>query len=232
MPENTPALADWRSRYARSTPFAIAEVLVAVVLLSLQFLDLGLQVSPVIMLLGWLSLILRRVGWKGVGMGKPEMGWARTLIWGVLGAVIVDSLSTWVVGPAVQHFTGQPTDLSSFRPLVGNLGRTLVLVTVGWTFAAFGEEIVFRSYLSNRVVDIVGNSRAGWYLALAFSSVFFGLLHNYQGITGVIDVSVSGALFGLGYYLSGRNLWVAILMHGFADTIGVMKLYFGIFPGA
>ncbi len=230
--ETTVTLADWRTQYRNSQPLAVAELLLLAALLSLQFMNFGIQISPTLMVLGWLSLLLRRIGWKGIGMGKPAMGWTRTLIWGVVGGVLADSLSTWVVGPTVQHFTGSLPDVSSFRALTGNVSRSLLMLTIGWTFAAFGEEIIFRGYLCNRLTDVVGNSRAGWTLALAFSSVFFGLLHSYQGVSGMIDVSISGALFGFGYYLSGRNLWVAILMHGIADTIGVVKFYFGIYPGA
>ena len=52
--------------------------------------------------------------------------------------------------------------------------------------------------------------------------------HAYKGPAGMIDSGVGGFVFGAAYLLSGRNLWAAILAHGFVDTLGVGLLYFGL----
>ena len=46
----------------------------------------------------------------------------------------------------------------------------------------------------------------------------------------MVGTGFSGLMFGLAYYCSGRNLWVAILIHGICDTAGIVMMYFGIFP--
>jgi membrane protease YdiL (CAAX protease family) len=39
---------------------------------------------------------------------------------------------------------------------------------------------------------------------------------------------MAGLLLGAAYVLSGRNLWVCILAHGFIDTFGVTAVFFGL----
>jgi membrane protease YdiL (CAAX protease family) len=43
----------------------------------------------------------------------------------------------------------------------------------------------------------------------------------------MIDSGLAGAILGTACLVSGRNLWVAILAHGFIDTTGVVLLCFG-----
>ena len=171
------------------------------------------------------------MGWRGIGMGRPAIGWSRTIAWSLLGAAICVVLGTWVVDPLTARFTEQLPDVSSFRPLVGSWRLQLVYLTIAWTFAAFGDEIIYRSYLCNRLTDVLGNNRRAQMIAILLSSLLFGSLHSYQDTAGMVGTGFSGLMFGLAYYCSGRNLWVAILIHGICDTAGIVMMYFGIFPG-
>jgi membrane protease YdiL (CAAX protease family) len=45
---------------------------------------------------------------------------------------------------------------------------------------------------------------------------------------GSVDSGTGGFVLGAAYLLSGRNLWAAILAHGFVDTLGVGLLCFGL----
>jgi membrane protease YdiL (CAAX protease family) len=40
---------------------------------------------------------------------------------------------------------------------------------------------------------------------------------------------MAGLILGAAHVLSGRNLWVRILAHGFIDTFGVPAAFFGWF---
>ena len=102
--------------------------------------------------------------------------------------------------------------------------RWLLLV---WTFAAFGEEIGYRGYLLTRASDAGGRSRAADWAAVLMVSVLFGYGHYYKGPAGIADSGMAGVVLGAAYVLSGRNLWVCILAHGFIDTVGVILLFFG-----
>ena len=96
-----------------------------------------------ILALGWLSLWLRGIGWKGVGFSRPAR-WTRTVVLGVATGVFLQVLSEFVTEPLIEKITGQVTDVSEFRPLVGNVKLLLLYFAVVWTLAAFGEEMVYR----------------------------------------------------------------------------------------
>jgi hypothetical protein len=98
-----------------------------------------------------------------------------------------------------------------------------------WTFAAFGEEIGYRGYLLTRAAEAGGRSKAADWVAVLIVSVLFGYGHYYKGPSGIVDSGMAGLILGAAYVLSGRNLWVCILAHGFIDTFGVTAALFGWF---
>jgi uncharacterized protein len=54
---------------------------------------------------------------------------------------------------------GKPPDLSNFPAVRGNLKLALVMIALIWILAAFGEELVYRGYLMNRVADLGRGTR-------------------------------------------------------------------------
>jgi uncharacterized protein len=87
-------------------------------------------------------------------------------------------------------------------------------VALAWSVAAFGEEMVYRGYLMDRVADLLNRTRHAWIISLIAVQVGFGLAHAYQGVTGVIDEGLMGLLLRLIYLGTGRNLAVSIVAHG------------------
>ena len=183
----------------------------------------------ILFVIGWVSLRLRDGGWKAVGLTRPK-SWRRTIIIALITAVVLQLISEYVVMPIVTYWMHTRPDLSGFKPLVGNLKPALLMLALIWTFAAFGEEMVYRGYLLTRAADLGGRTSAAYWLGLAYITVLFGFGHYYQGAAGVADTSVTSALFGSVYLLSGRNLWVAILAHGFSNTIAIALVYFNLVP--
>lgn len=96
-----------------------------------------------------------------------------------------------------------------------------------WTFAAFGEEISYRGYLVTRAADVGGRTKLAYWVAVLVVSVLFGYGHYYKGPAGIVDSGMAWLVLGSAYLISGRNLWVCILAHGFIDTFGVIALFFG-----
>ena len=96
-----------------------------------------------------------------------------------------------------------------------------------WTFAAFAEEIGYRGYLITRAADVGNRSKPAYWIAVLLVSVLFGYGHYYKGPSGIVDSGMAGLILGAAFLLSGRNLWVCILAHGFIDTFGIVALYFG-----
>ena len=75
---------------------------------------------------------------------------------------------------------------------------------------AIGEEIVFRGYILNNLLQSVNR-----WLALAISALLFAMMHSNNPevtIISVLNLFVAGILLGLNYIFT-RNLYFAILLH-------------------
>ncbi len=59
--------------------------------------------------------------------------------------------------------------------------------------AGFCEEFVFRGYLQRQFLALTGRVE----LAVVFQALVFGMAHMYQGVKGVITISIYGAMFGI-----------------------------------
>jgi membrane protease YdiL (CAAX protease family) len=186
--------------------------------------------TPFLLLLGWFSLWLRRSGWCGVGLAR-SVHFGRTLLLGTVIGIAYQFLSLVLVDPLIARFTGRHPDVSQFAPLVGSVSYLLLSLVVTWTLAAFGEELVYRGYLLNRIAGLVSTNQAGWAVSLLVSSILFGAVHAYQGASGVIATGLCGLLFGMMYLASGRNLWMSIIAHGTLDTVGFVLVFLGKYPG-
>jgi uncharacterized protein len=209
----------------------IAELTLALLIMVVYLADfIPLSATPFLLLLGWLSLRLRGIGWRQVGLRRPAR-WRNTLLVGIAVGVLWQFFSLYLLEPLIVLLTGKPIDLSQFAQVKGNvflLGLFLLLV---WTLAAFGEELVYRGYLMNRVAEAAGGSGRAWAFSLIFVSVLFGLVHLYQGISGVATVIAAALVYGALYLWTGRNLWAPIIAHGVYDTVAVLLAFWGKYPG-
>ena len=87
----------------------------------------------------------------------------------------------------------KPPDLSGFPAVRGNLKFALVMIALIWILAAFGEELVHRGYLMNRVAELGRSTGMAWVTSLIVISALFGLSHYQQGLTGIIRGGVRRA---------------------------------------
>jgi membrane protease YdiL (CAAX protease family) len=175
------------------------------------------------------SLWLRGLAWSDVGLAKPKTWW-KVLLLAALAALVISVVVNLLVGPFVERFAGRATSTTRFDDIRGNLPMLMGWLGVVWTLAAFGEEMIFRGYLMNRISDLVGSGRAGWIAALLGSSLIFGVGHAYQGLAGVIGTTEVGLLLGILYLMNKRNLWMNIVCHGLIDSISLISLYFSTAP--
>ena len=208
-----------------------AELALALLIMAAYLADfVPFSETPFLLLLGWLSLWLRGTGWRGVGLKRPAR-WSHALLIGTAVGAGYQLLSLYLLEPPLVWLTGEAADLSQFAAVKGNVFLLSLFLAIVWTFAAFGEELVYRGYLLNRVAELAGGGGAAWALSLLVVSVLFGVLHAYQGITGVIDNVLAGLVYGALYLWSGRNLWVPIIAHGVYDTVALLLMFWGKYPG-
>jgi len=189
-----------------------------------------LSKTPFLLLLGWISLRLRKVTWRSIGFTRNQ-SWARTLARGVAAGIFMEAFELLVSQPFLVRLTGKQPDLSDFRHLPGNVPLALIGFALVWTLAAFGEELVWRGYLMNRVADLGRHTKRAWACSLILVNTVFGFAHGYQGVTGVLDEGLMGVLLGALYLLTGCNLAVPVVAHGVQDTIDLLLIFFGKYPG-
>jgi membrane protease YdiL (CAAX protease family) len=184
---------------------------------------------PILFILGIVSIRLREGSFRAIGLSRPR-SWPRTILMAALTAAAVIAMGEFVTEPLAAslglHNTGKAA--GALVAEKGNIAAALKGLLLVWTFAAFGEEISYRRYLLGRAADGGGASMRAYWLALPVVAVLFGIGHWYQGPAGVFTTAGDGMVIGAAYLLSRRNLWVAVLAHGFVDTAGILLLFFGL----
>jgi uncharacterized protein len=228
-----PARVSWREAIGvplrNRRPLMAAEFLFILLPFALRALGAIRNASLLLLLIGWLSLWLRGVGWRGVGLGRPT-NWWRTILLGIGIGIAYDAVDIFAFLPALHRLTGQAVQVEQYGALRGNLGAVLLLLALTWTLAAFGEELAYRGYALNRIADLLGRGPAAFALSALVVSVMFGFAHVSQGVSGVLDNILAGAMFSALYVASGRNLWLPIIVHGVVDTTSLVLLFFGFSP--
>jgi membrane protease YdiL (CAAX protease family) len=94
-----------------------------------------------------------------------------------------------------------------------------------WMFlciiVGISEELVFRGYLMRQFLSWSGGSKTA---AVVLSAVCFGASHGYQGITGMVGITVLGVLYGI-VALKRGNLRVCIFAHIMQDLMAGIALF-------
>jgi len=186
--------------------------------------------TPELLLLGWISLRVRKLRWRDVGLTRYR-SWTVTIVAGVFLGTLLETFQLRVTQPILSRLFGRQPDLELFRVATGNLKMTALLIVLSWTLAALGEELVWRGYLMQRVADVGGRTPGAWVVSLVIVSIVFGVAHGYQGMTGWVEEGLAGLALGLMYMRTGRNLSVPIVAHGMCDTIDMVLIFFGRMPG-
>lgn len=208
----------------------VESVLIAAIYIGRQHHILKVSATPYLFLLGWISLRVRRIRWKDVGFRRYRT-WATTLVLGIVSGVGLECFDLFGKQRLLTWLLGKPPDLSGFLAVRGNLKMALLAVALIWILAAFGEELVYRGYLMNRVADLLRSTRAAWGVSLLLVSALFGLSHYSQGLTGILEEGSDGLILGCMYLACRRNLGVPIVAHGVCDTIDICLLFLGKYPG-
>jgi membrane protease YdiL (CAAX protease family) len=218
---------DWRqSKWLAFVEFAI----VAFIFLGDAKHLVPISKTPFLLLLGWISLRVRGLRWRDVGLMRNRSR-PRILALGIGAGLLMEAFELFVSQPLLARLTGKQPDLSDFQAIHGNVKSLSLGVALAWTLAALGEEMVWRGYLMNRVAGLGKHTRLAWFVSLIAVNMLFGYAHSNQGITGILDEGLMGVILGLFYLGTNRNLSVPIISHGVADTVDVVWLFIGHYPG-
>jgi len=186
-------------------------------------LALGATLGPLrsLPVLAW--AVLSRTPWRELGFVRPR-NWFVTATVGILSGVAFKLIMKTIVLPLL----GADSINHTYHFLVGNraaLPGILLSVTVG---AAFGEELLFRGYLFERLGRLLGSGVAAQITIVLITSMLFALAHlPDQGVTGAEQAIISGLVFGT-VYARTRQIWLPMIAHAAFDVAAVFIIYWNL----
>jgi membrane protease YdiL (CAAX protease family) len=164
------------------------------------------------------------------GLGRPPQGWPRCIGLGIVLAVALYVFEAVTVDPLTRLVSDDPKDLSLFEPIQGDLAMLAIFLAFMWVFAAFGEEFLWRGFLLREIAERTERWRFASARGVLVTAVLFGSAHAYQGLSGVVEKTLSGILIGAVYVRSGRSsIWLVVIIHGIQNTISFVAIYFDVY---
>ena len=156
---------------------------------------------------------------------RPPLMIGRTLALAALGTGIIVAL--FAIGAiAIDALGLPPIDVSLVLDYVTQspLGFMLWIVLVAWFAAGFGEELLYRGFLMDRLMRLRGMRGRKWPAAI-IQAALFGLPHLYQGWGGVLVTATIGLFLAWLRFANRGNLWACIIAHAAVDTIMLSLAY-------
>jgi|ERR1051326_275966 membrane protease YdiL (CAAX protease family) len=159
---------------------------------------------------GFQAVILGAVLWVGQIRGWSLSSFGTRVSWrGTFGGVLLHVLLLAMglaAGAFLQKLHPEPQNYSSV-PMA--LPAVLLASIVNPIF----EETLESGYIVSRL------QRFGPWVAIGASAIVRGIAHLYQGVNGVIDAFIFGAVMALVYWRY-RQLWPLVLAHGTLNFMG------------
>lgn len=174
--------------------------------------------------LGISFLILQgsKFDWTRFGIGQKIT--AKIFVKSLIITFILLIIFFFLIDPLLVKWFGD-FDISSIDDIRGNFLGFIILMAIVWVFAAFGEEILFRGYYMKALAELLGNNNKAWIFSAIITSLYFGISHAYQGITGVVSVFLWSLIISMIFNKNRNNLLLLVLIHGIYDTIGITLIY-------
>ncbi|MDX1629389.1 MAG: type II CAAX endopeptidase family protein [Fulvivirga sp.] len=207
------------------------------VVTSPSFIIATIIVSSIIM--GWIGgpgyllglfialLTFWATGWDKSYFGLGKVEWKASVLPALGYTLIIIIFNDIILEPLTEKLLDKEVNLEAFEGLRGNLPNLLIMLLGMWVIAAFGEEFFYRGYVMKRLADLLDNNEQSWVVALILSSLIFGIVHIYQGISGIITTGCIGIILGIALFRNRQNLLIPILTHGLYDTYGLTMIYLG-----
>jgi membrane protease YdiL (CAAX protease family) len=207
------------NRHATRLWWSGLELAAAVVAVALDLL----VPAFVIVVVTAVSLALRRQGPASLGF-HPLPAPVRTAGSVALLVVVWSIAQVGLVMPVLERVTGETQDFGVFADLKGDVGLLLVLLVASWILGALVEETAFRGLVVTRLTELLGDGGPARLLAVLGAALLFAAIHTEQGIVGVAVTFLDGLFFGWVRFRY-RNLWAAVLAHGFSNTLGLLVFF-------
>ena len=182
-----------------------------------------------ILVMIWLGLKLRSESWADFGLTFQTISFRGCLkVFGLSLLVFVIGVSAFILGSILMaNITGVPesADFSKYDFLKDNLGGLFLTLGGVYIISSFGEEVIYRGFLINRISQFGAWSKYGTAIAVILSSVFFGLVHYEWGPMGMVQTGFMGLAMGICYIKLKKRLWILVLAHAYMDTLLMVQMY-------
>lgn len=164
--------------------------------------------------------------WRELGIIRPRRVW-RSVLFATVGGVLFKLVMKSLVMPLL----GAPAINPAFRSLTGNPGALALILFEVIVGAAFGEEVLFRGFLFERLRRLFGWGTAARVAIVLLTSALFAAAHwSLQGLAGVEQAFITGAVIGTLYAATG-SLLEPMIVHAAFDLTAVVLIYFGLESG-
>ena len=161
-----------------------------------------------------------RTPWSDIGFARPR-SWAASLVIGIAFGISFKFLMKAVVMPLL----GADPVNQAFHYLAGNRAALPGAIWMMIVVAGFGEEVVFRGYLFERLGKLLGSAMWAQPLIVLSTAVGFGLAHySNQGIAGVEQATIVGLVFGA-IFARTRRLWMLMTAHAAFDLTALAMIF-------
>ncbi|UIZ92047.1 CPBP family intramembrane metalloprotease [Corynebacterium sp. CNCTC7651] len=168
---------------------------------NIHWLDLALQATSALTLIGWGGLAWYLLGWRWQWPRWRDLAHGA----GFAAMIGLPGLALYVAG----------VHLGLSKVVVPATEAVQIPTSLLWAFAnGFGEEVVVVMYLVTRLGQL------GWkpWQAIAASSALRGSYHLYQGVSAGFGNIVMGVVFAWYFHRTGR-VWPLVLAHFLIDAV-------------
>ena len=99
------------------------------------------------------------------------------------------------------------------------------MLAFSWPVLALRAEIASRIVPMRGICSILDGAKHAAITATIAQATVFGVVHLYQGATGVISVTISGLIFGAITFMARGAIRPAALAHGTNNSVGLIAVY-------
>lgn len=161
-----------------------------------------------------------RTPWADLGFAAPR-SWLVTILIGLLLGAALKVAMKAVVMPLL----GADPVNRAFHFLAGNRAAIPEFLFTVIVSAGFGEEVVFRGFLFERLGRLIGARRWAKPAIVVVTAALFGVAHAaQQSLPGVEQGLVVGLVFGTLRAITGR-IWMLIVAHAAFDLTAYAMIY-------
>ena len=172
---------------------------------------------------------LRGESWKDFGLTFNSISWkdgGKVFLLSLL--VFALAVAGFIIGSIIMaNITGIPetSNMSGYDYLKDNIGMLLLTLGGVYIVSSFGEEVIYRAFLINRISQIGLDTKTGGIIAIILSAIIFGFAHYEWGPMGIAQTGFMGLALGICYVKLKKRLWILILAHAYMDTILMVQMY-------